>query len=123
MKKSISTIVLGMCSMGMALTATAAPAAEQSGFYLGTGIGYSVNQLENDNTFSNKGTEKKTDTGFKLYGGYQFNNNWAIEGQYVNLGAYSADTKKQMNNEHVKIKASGMSVAAIGLLPLGESFS
>ncbi len=123
MKKSISTILLGACSMGMALTATAAPAAEHSGFYLGSGIGYSINQLENDSVYSKQGTEKRTDTGFKLYGGYQFNNNWAIEGQYVSLGAYSANTTKQVINERVKIKASGMSVAAVGLLPLGESFS
>lgn len=123
MKKSISTILLATCSMGMALTATAAPAAEQSGFYLGTGIGYSVNQLEGDNIYSKNGTEKRTDTGFKLYGGYQFNNNWAIEAQYVKIGAYSADTKKLVDNRHGTVKASGVSVAAVGMLPLGESFS
>ena len=127
MKKSLITVALAASAIGMALTATSvqaqARAQESSGFYVGTGIGYSVNQLENDNVYSKNGTEKRTDTGFKLYGGYQFNNYWAIEAQYVKIGTYAADTKKLVNNDHATVKVSGVSVAAVGILPLGESFS
>ncbi|WP_198155871.1 outer membrane beta-barrel protein [Herbaspirillum autotrophicum] len=124
MKKSIRSMLVGVCSMGMLSVATSALAQERSGFYVGTGIGYSVNLLENDNVYSKNGTEKRTDTGFKFYGGYQFNNNWAIEGQYLNIGTYAGDTKNRTpNNMHITAKASGFSVAAVGMLPLGQSFA
>ena len=127
MKKSIITVALAASAIGMALTATSvqaqAQAQERNGFYVGAGIGYTLNMQENESVYSGNGPEKRTDTGFKFYGGYQFNNNWAIEGQYVNLGTYAADTKRFVNNRHMTAKASGMSVAAVGMLPLGQSFS
>jgi OOP family OmpA-OmpF porin len=93
-------------------------AAEQEGWYLGAGVGYAKNTLSNVRWFADT-SEKTNDAGFKVYGGYQFNKNWAAEIEAVSLGKYTADSP----NLHSSVKTSGLGVSAIGMLPLSEQFS
>jgi OOP family OmpA-OmpF porin len=68
--------------------------------------------------------DKKEDTGYKLFGGYQFNRNFSLEGGYYNLGKFGftaitvpAGTLKG------DIKLQGINLDAVGILPFTEKFS
>jgi OOP family OmpA-OmpF porin len=69
--------------------------------------------------------DKKTDTGFKLYGGYNFNQNWGIEGGYNDLGdSYSA--KGTIGGTPYTItgmKGYNVYFAGTGTLPMTNEFS
>ncbi len=62
-------------------------------------------------------------TGIKLQLGYQFNPNFAVEGGYVDLGKTSYSANVRGGNINISIKASGFNVAAVGIVPINESFS
>jgi len=109
---SLGACVLAVCTAG------SVSAAEKTDWYVGGSVGYAKNTLSD--AFPPSGTSQKTSaTGFKLYGGYQFNSNWAAELEYVNFGKYSADSA----NLHSTAKASGLGMSAVGTLPLSEQFS
>ena len=60
-----------------------------------------------------------TDTGFKIGGGYAFHRNFGVEAAYVDLGKATASA----GGQSAELKASGISVVAVGMLPLGQNFS
>lgn len=91
---------------------------EKEGWYLGAGIGYSHNKVENLDFFGDR-DQKNSATGLKLYGGYQFDNIWAVEFEYVNFGKY---TNKSTTDEF-SISSSGIGVSGVGNLPLSDEFS
>jgi len=118
MNSRILTISIGACLLAASTYANAAT-PEKDGWYLGTGIGYSGSEVMKPYGTFTGGKEKNSDTGMKLYGGYQFNNMWAVEFEYVDFGKY---TYKQSVNEY-SIKSSGMGVSGIANLPLSNEFS
>lgn len=63
---------------------------------------------------------------FKLFGGYQFNRNFALEGGYFNLGefGYTANSAPTLAATlSGKIKLQGLNLDAVGMLPLDDKFS
>jgi OOP family OmpA-OmpF porin len=64
------------------------------------------------------------DTGYKLYGGYQFNRNFALEGGYFDLGQFGfmANTTPT-GTLNGSIKLRGVNLDAVGILPITEKFS
>ena len=129
MKKLIKTAgALGL--VGCAVMSSAF-AADDSFWYMGGNIGQSRAKIDDARIISflpgatisndNKGNA------FKLFGGYQFNRNFALEGGYFNLGqfGYTATTvppalAATLNG---KIKLQGLNLDAVGMLPLGDKFS
>ena len=91
----------------LVLASIALPAI--GGGYLGAGIGAAD---YNESLWSISGTR---DTGWKLFGGYQFNPYLSAEAAWVDLGKASNSTGS--------IKTKGASVAGIGSLPIGASFT
>ena len=68
----------------------------------------------------------ETDIGYKLLAGYMFNKYLGVEGGWVDLGkfTYSASfTGPVAGTMKADIKASGFNLAAIGALPISDSFS
>lgn len=65
----------------------------------------------------------KKDTAYKLQVGYQFNPYLAVEGGYVDLGKMKYAASFTGGNANASIEAKGWNVAAVGILPLNESFS
>ena len=55
------------------------------------------------------------DTGFKIYGGYQFNKWLAIEGAFIDVGDFTSSKKGT-------ISIDGFQATALGMVPLGEAF-
>ena len=58
--------------------------------------------------------DEETDTGFKIYGGYQVNQNFAVEGGYTDLG--------EVSDGSFSLSSNGFEVAAVGMLPINPQF-
>lgn len=64
------------------------------------------------------------DTAYKLFGGYQLNRNFALEGGYFDLGkfGYTARTTPA-GSVSGDLRVKGLNLDLVGTLPLSESFS
>lgn len=100
-----------LAALGL-MAATAAQADVQPGFYAGVGIG-NASAEDDDSGFDGD------DTGFKLFGGYSFNDNFAIEVAYFDGGAPD-DTFDDIN---VELEVTGFNASAVGRLPVSETVS
>lgn len=65
----------------------------------------------------------KSDTGWKVFGGYQFSRNFALEGGHIALGRFSAMTSTPGTLLHLEFKPTEWYLDAVGILPLGRGFS
>ena len=87
--------------------AFAAQAADK-GFYAGAGVGQSlVDEASHDDE----------DTAFSVFGGYQFNRWFGLEGGYADLG------KLESNGIGPDLEASSVYVTAVGTVPFTDKFS
>ncbi|RYX96831.1 MAG: hypothetical protein EOO28_06095 [Comamonadaceae bacterium] len=68
--------------------------------------------------------DRDRDTGFKLYGGYQFSPNFALEGGYADLGKFGFTANTQpagtLNGD---LRLKGVFLDAVGTWPINERFS
>lgn len=104
MKKIATALLLS------AAVATPAFAADE-GFYAGLTLGSA-----STNAPAAVGVvTKKTDNPYGIVGGYQFNKNWAAEVAYSGAGKFTTATGSA--------KADALSIAAVGTLPLSDTFS
>jgi OOP family OmpA-OmpF porin len=128
MKKLIKTA--GTLGLVGCVVMNSAFAADDTFWYVGGNIGQSRAKIDDARitpllpgaTISddNKGNA------FKLFGGYQFNRNFAVEGGYFNLGefGYTATTAPTLAATlNGKIKLQGLNLDAVGMLPMGDKFS
>ncbi len=131
MKLSRASGTLGL----MALAAIASPyvLAQDAGWYMGANVGQSratiddariTSGLQAGGFTSSTITDDDRSTGFKIFGGYQLNKNFAIEGGYFNLGefGYSATTVPA-GTLRGDIKVQGLNLDLVGILPITEKFS
>ncbi len=125
-KNAASTMVLGM-SLALSSLAQAQmqsrPAAVE-GPYIGLGAGLTGFKLKKDD-FNVAGSTGRSfdqrDKGFKIFGGYRFNDHWGVEAQVASLGESKVSYRGALGSETYKTSAA--SVAAVGLLPLGSDFT
>jgi len=107
--------------------------AQDRGWYIGAGAGQSkannVGSCSDLNGLFDPGFScsiNSTDTGWKLFGGYQFNRNLAVEGTYVDLGNFKMSASGTAggipSTASGSDKASGFSVDAVGTWPINEQF-
>jgi OOP family OmpA-OmpF porin len=89
--------------------------AADQGAYLGVGLG----QTKVKDACEGFTTCDDTDTGVKLFGGYQFVPNAAVEIGYVDLGK----AKLSLPGASVEFKAHGFDVDFVGTLPLNDQFA
>ena len=93
----------------------AAQADTQPGFYAGAGLGTTK---IGDDAFDGSGIDE-SDTGFKIFGGYVFNENWGVEVSYFDFGEASASA----GGDSVSIGVSGLSASGVGRLPINDMFA
>ncbi|MES2025295.1 MAG: porin [Pseudomonadota bacterium] len=113
MKKQLLLAVLG--------TALVSPlAAHAEGAYVGVNVGRAEQKVS-----IAEGSVKDHTTGYKLYGGYGFNQNFGVEGGYVDFGkgSISATDAGSGVTSTVSSKPRSFYLAATGTLPLNEQFS
>jgi OOP family OmpA-OmpF porin len=100
----------------------AAPAAAQA--YIGFGAGKS--DYDSGNMIPDlitSGSVDGKDTGYKLFGGFQFNRHFAVELAYVDLG--TAGYSGNFFGAPVtggSLETWGLNASAVGIVPLGASF-
>ncbi len=87
--------------------------ANAEGLSLGASYGY-VNIEDSDQSFS----FDATDTGYKLFGTYMFNNGFGIEGGYIDFGK----PDDIFLGQTAKIDAEAWSLYGVGALGLSEKF-
>lgn len=92
-----------------ALALTSLPAiAADNGIYIGASVGESGVQDDSVGYDANA-------TGYKLIAGWRFLDWLAVEGNYVDFGSGS----DRVFDERVKSSADGLSLSAVGFLPVG----
>lgn len=119
----------------IALAAIASPfaVADDTGWYAGANVGRSGATIDNARITSgllggglstSSITNDDRSTGYKLFGGYQFNRNFAVEGGYFDLGnfGYTANTVP-LGILDGRIKLKGLNLDLVGILPITEKFS
>jgi len=106
-------------------------AARTGGWYSGLSVGRSQLGIS-DSVLPVTGaaalslSTSESSTGYKLYGGYQFNRNFALEGGYADFGNFDARrevTAPVLDSMSSNIRASGLYLGAVGIVPLPNRFS
>jgi OOP family OmpA-OmpF porin len=125
MKKKVLCAVLGAA---LAACGHAFAQDETKGFYAGVSAGQSKFKGACD---SDSGVAisncKDTDTAWKIFGGYQFTPNLAVELGYNDFGRISGDATLTLGGSgftgNAKIEATAFELTGVGMLPLGHQFS
>ena len=126
--------VIGTLSvMGMAAASSQFAAAADSEWYGGIGVGQSRAKIDDPRITSgllSSGyattsiTNDERDTGYKIFGGYKFNKNFALESGYFDLGKFSfVATTVPAGTLSGQIKLRGINFDALGILPITDNFS
>ena len=119
----------------VAFAALASPAvmAQDSGWYGGANAGRSSATIDDERInggLINRGFRSSTivdddrSTGFKVFGGYQLNKNFAVEGGYFELGKFGyTATTVPAGTLNGNIKLRGLNLDLVGIVPLTDKFS
>ena len=119
----------------VAFAALASPVvmAQDAGWYGGANVGRSGATIDDERInggLINRGFSSSTivdddrSTGFKVFGGYQLNKNFAVEGGYFDLGKFGyTATTVPAGTLNGNIKLRGLNLDLVGILPLTEKFS
>ena len=131
MKLVISSRTLGLAI----LAAIASPSAfaDETGGYIGGNFGRTTATIDDPRITSSLAARGFTvtsiadddrDTGYKIFGGYRLNRNFAIEGGYFNLGKFGyVATTLPPGTLTGRIKLQGVNLDLVGSVPIGEKFS
>jgi OOP family OmpA-OmpF porin len=131
MNPSPALRLLALASLG-ALIAAPALAQDTSHYYGGVSVGQSKTEVDANGVTRSvlpgvsaaSSTNDEKDTAYKLFGGYQFNRNLAIEGGYFNLGNNSFNAVTSPAGTLAgETKAQGLNLDLVGTLPLTERLS
>ncbi len=131
MKLARTSALISFASLAAITSSTAM--ADDTGWYGGANIGRSSATIDDARITSGlAGTGLATtsianrdrDTGYKIYGGYQFNRYLGLEGGYFDLGrfGFTANTLPP-GTLNGNIRLRGFNLDAVGMLPLSEKFS
>jgi OOP family OmpA-OmpF porin len=133
--KSIKLHFALLCAVVTVLAAPNATAAQSDeGWYVGGSIGQGRASNGSGDVVTSlavvgitgTGTTSTNKTAGKIFLGYQFNENIALEGGYFNLGTYSANgttTAPAASTFSVSSKLQGANIDAVGILPFGQGVS
>jgi opacity protein-like surface antigen len=110
MKKTIVTVLAGFLAMGAAQAQTSSADAPHA--YVGIGVGAVKDSISGDHKRSTK-----------IFGGYEFDQNWAVEAGYSYLGKSGFYTPLPDDLTHVSVKSQSVYAAAKYTVPLTERTS
>ena len=124
---TVALAVLAACAGSTAL------AQEALGWYGGANIGRTNVTIDDARITSglaaagfttNSISDRDKNTGYKVFGGYQLNQNFAVEGGYFDLGkfGYTASTTPT-GTLSGNMRVTGLNLDLVGSLPLAERFS
>lgn len=134
MKKRVAkTVVATLGLVGFAVLNTQFAVADDSGWLGGLSVGQAsariddagiTAQLLGSGLTTTSISHDDDETAFKIFGGYKFNRNFALEGGYFNLGQFGyTATTLPAGTQSGTIKLQGLNFDAVGMLPITEKFS
>lgn len=100
-------------AIAILLSAATVPAFA-SDMYIGLRGGQAKTNIDN-NTFNNSTVTSSDPTGWGVFVGHDFNSNFALEGEYLNLGEIKAGASSA--------KSTGVSLSGVGSIPFNQYFS
>ena len=119
--------------VGLAVLSSTGVLAQDAGWYGGFNVGRSAATIDDarinssllSSGFSSSSiVDDDRSTGFKAYGGYQINKNFAVEGGYFDLGKFGyTATTVPAGTLNGSIKLRGLNLDLVGIVPLTENFS
>ena len=133
MKSTPTLHLLTLASMAC-LAGTPALAQQEGGFpYVGLSGGKSTpqfdepgmaNSLHTPGVTTSSLAEDKRGKSFKLFGGYQFNRNFALEAGYFNLGQFGfTSNTAPAGTLNGTMKVQGFNIDLVGTMPVTERLS
>ncbi len=129
-KRQLSVVALAGFT---AVCGSSAMAQEALGGYVGANVGRTRADFDSNAINSslvrqgfaiNSTTTDNRGTGYKLYGGYQFTPNFALEGGYFDLGRFNSlsnTTPTGTFNDTTRVR--GLNLDLVGTLPISDRFS
>ena len=132
MKLAKASGTLGLVALA-AIASQFAMADSAPGWYIGANVGQSRANIDDARITSGllgsgfattSITDDDRDTGFKLFGGYQFNKYLAVEGGYFDLGKFgfkATTIPPGMLSGDIKLR--GLNLDLVGTLPITQKFS
>lgn len=131
MKLARTSSRLGLAAL--AVVACPLAMADEPGWYGGLGAGQSralmddrriASGLLGSGLTASSIDDTDRDNAYKLFGGYQFNRNFALEGGYFDLGKFGFKaTTVPAGTLTGTIRVQGLNLDAVGILPFTEKFS
>jgi OOP family OmpA-OmpF porin len=133
MKSKHAMRLVALAVLAIVTVPTALAQQSSSYYYVGGGIGQARAEINDERitrplfgtglTATNINRDNH-DTAYKLFGGYQFNQNFALEGGYFNLGKFGFSSKTgTLGTFNGQAKIQGFNLDLVGTLPVTERFS
>ena len=132
MKPNPVTRLLGLVGLA-GLIAAPAIAQDQSYYYAGAGVGQSRANIDEPRITAGllagglattAFSRDESDTSYKLFGGYQFNRNFGVEGGYFDLGDFNfLSTTAPAGTLAGQTRMRGLNLDLVGTLPLSQNWS
>jgi len=134
MNRKFALRLLSLAALGPCFATTGfAQAAEGGYFYGGGSIGQSRAKIDTERinasllgsglTTTSMSTDER-DTAYKLFGGYQFNRHFGLEGGYFNLGRFGFNsTTTPAGTLNGEMKVQGVNLDLVGTWPLSARWS
>ncbi|QEM81987.1 porin family protein [Halomonas binhaiensis] len=118
--------IAGLAAGTLAAAPTAFAADDESGPYIGAGVGFSSQQNDDDDIdeFIDAGTSDfdvdDEDNVWKVYGGYNFNRYLGVEAFYTDLGTVKI---KEHGRANANLDSTAYGANVVGKLPITDWFS
>lgn len=132
-RKKLASASGRLSLIALAALASSFAIADDSGWYAGANVGRSSatiddarirSDLSAKNLTMTSITDDDRSTGYKIFGGYQYNNYLAVEAGYFDLGNFGFNaTTVPAGTLNGKIKLKGLNMDLVGTLPITEKFS
>jgi opacity protein-like surface antigen len=146
MFKASDLVTALLCILIVSVSLTASAAGGPMGYYVGASVGSAnstASASDYDAALAGMGYTASSsiddnNTGWKLFGGYSFTPNWAVEGSYVDFGEVDSHTtvsspalptsveQQQFVDKAATVhpySVDGFALAAKGTLPINPQFS
>jgi OmpA-OmpF porin, OOP family len=136
LEKDMKRVMKSVCTMGLvgcAVLGSQLAMAADSGWFAGANLGQSKARIDDARISArlqgsglgvSRFQEDERDLGGKVFGGYKFNPNFALEAGYFNLGRFEyTATTVPAGSLAGRLKVQGLNIDAVGILPFTEEFS